>query len=108
MIRKKKAKELERFALYQYTALRRHREAPQAFASLEVGVRLDIGISEENENGRFFIVESARWYGACQFVSQHLEPPWTKIAEGFADSFRSLLNRREEERLYGDLVIRRP
>lgn len=55
------------------------------FQSLEVGVRLDIGISSEADGHRFFVNEITReWYG--DLISYKTGEPRTRICVGLAEA----------------------
>ncbi len=59
------------------------------FASLEVGVRLDIGVADQT---RFFVNEITRVPGADMFARQHLARPCLVVAEAWAARYRKLLS----------------
>lgn len=61
--------ELERFALDAYERLRKL--GGGAFESLEVGVRLDVGVRVRDGRGCPFVNEVTRWYCADQFADAH-------------------------------------
>ena len=63
---------LHTYALYIYSRLRSSEEWREQFESLEMGVRLDVGVGTTRglEKKRFFVNEITRFYGADYF-SQH-------------------------------------
>jgi len=75
-------KELEEFALYIFNALR-NRPDWSNYESLEIGVRLDIGISPVSGCCRYFVNEITRIYEA-DFFAEWLAQPGTHICEAVA------------------------
>jgi hypothetical protein len=96
--RKDKARELSRFALYVYARLRSTENASRVFQSLHVGVRLDIGISELSNRGRWWVNEITRWCEADFFQFSCLPSPYTRISESFAAAWMDQLRRDFEGR----------
>lgn len=80
--------ELEEFAIFIWKRLLARPDSQMHFGSLQVGVRLDIGISEMSPNGRWFVSEITRLFDADQFAKQHLAAPYTEITEKSADAFQ--------------------
>lgn len=100
------AGDLNEFALYIYSRLRARDDWRERFESLEVGVRLDIGISSpdvgfsstrsrENreklrlgngeEEKRFFVNEITRFYAADYFSQQTLGAPQQEVCFRYAE-----------------------
>jgi hypothetical protein len=84
--------DLESFALFIFKRLRERADSMIFFESLEVGVRLDIGVAK-NERGEksFFVNEITRWYGAHYFSHHLCAEPKTQICKAFGDAFRAFL-----------------
>jgi hypothetical protein len=61
-------KELEDFALFIFDALRNRPDWSSNYESLEIGVRLDIGISPASGCCRYFVNEITRIYEADFFA----------------------------------------
>lgn len=83
-------RDLHDFALYIYERLRAREDWAAHYESLEVGVRLDVGVGFEGgkEGGqkRFFVNEVTRVYGA-DFFSQHtLGAPQQEVCWGFVEA----------------------
>ncbi|KAL5446286.1 hypothetical protein PMIN06_007828 [Paraphaeosphaeria minitans] len=78
-------KVIENFALQQYRRL--FRRFPKHFESLNVGARVDIGISAKQE---LFINEVTRWWFASWFGGYQDVPLQDEVARGFADSFAEI------------------
>ncbi|KAI8650403.1 hypothetical protein NCS57_01373800 [Fusarium keratoplasticum] len=76
----KKRQELCDFARYQRKKLLEQPNADKAFESLRVGVRIDIGVSEESPEGRFFGLELTRWWNANQMPAFVLPDPYTEAS----------------------------
>lgn len=81
-----KAADLHRFALATYAALLASKNP--GFASLDVGCRLDIGISRLSGEGQWFVGEITRWWAADDFSWQTLPYPHLGYCQVFANSFR--------------------
>ena len=73
--------DLHEFALYIMFCLRDRHDWEENFESLEVGVRLDVAISND---GRFFVNEITRWYAADFFSLSTLGPPQTQLCSFYA------------------------
>jgi len=97
-IQRAKLKELKEFALYVYQALRRREDSNPHFETLEVGVRLDIGVLSRTANdargatdvyiepGKYFFVnEITRWPEADWFSESTLETPYLRLCAEFAE-----------------------
>jgi hypothetical protein len=80
--------ELKEFAMFIREQLLTRPDAQTHYESLRVGVRLDIGRSED---GRWFVNEVTRMFGADQFASYHLAYPHIDVAEAFAEALRRYL-----------------
>ena len=72
-----------KFALYVHDQLRRSAPLEQ-YGSLETGVRLDVGVSEEREGRRPFVNEITRWYNGDWGTTYGLAEPKTQACESFA------------------------
>lgn len=70
--------ELKGFALYVFGALRNRPDWSTNFESLEIGARIDVGITLVNESCRFFVNEVTRIYEA-DFFAEWLAQPGTHI-----------------------------
>ncbi|PCD19473.1 hypothetical protein FGRA07_11816 [Fusarium graminearum] len=79
-----KYRELEEFCKFIYRNLIRLPGAERNFESLHVGLRLDIGISDD---GRFFVNEATRWYEADLFSKQLCDGDMTVIAQKIGKNF---------------------
>ncbi|KAH7042197.1 hypothetical protein B0J12DRAFT_788067 [Macrophomina phaseolina] len=77
--------DLEDFCLYVFERLRA-RNSP-CYESLEVGVRLDVGVADSQGQKRFFVNEITRWYNAHYFSYTILAKPYTEICKAFAKAF---------------------
>ena len=64
------------------------------FDSVEVGVRLDIGVSNDK---RFFVNEITRWYGADFFCMTTIGPRTRRFAVRMRQHFMNIL--RDSSRL---------
>lgn len=73
--------ELHEFVLYIFARLRDRSDWKENFESLEVGVRLDVGVADD---GRFFVNEITRWYCADFFSLTTLGPPHTQLCSTYA------------------------
>lgn len=82
--------DLKDFCLYVFEKLRA-RKSPY-YESLEVGVRLDVGVADSQGQTRFFVNEITRWYNAHYFSYAILAKPWTKICKAFAETFSSYVH----------------
>ncbi|KAH7070881.1 hypothetical protein FB567DRAFT_633815 [Paraphoma chrysanthemicola] len=81
---------LEAFSLHVFERLRARSDALLGFESLEVGVRLDIGVAQRAPNEHVaFVNEVTRWYGAHYFSNNILAEPKTQICKAFAQAFSS-------------------
>ena len=80
-------KDFYEFCLYYFEQFRARDDALTHYESLETGVRLDVGISDEMGRKRFFVLELTRWYGAHFFSSAACAEPKTQICKAFATAF---------------------
>ena len=80
-----KFQELCAFALHTYSGLRQRQDAYECYESLEIGVRLDIGISDLSSKGRFFVNEVTRWHAADFFSRLILPYPHIDICRVYAE-----------------------
>ncbi|KAJ5042648.1 hypothetical protein J3E74DRAFT_422827 [Bipolaris maydis] len=90
--RVKRASAVVEFALFVFEALRARPDSMLVFESLEVGVRLDIGLAYIDTVNKFFVNEITRWYGAHYFSHHILGEPKTQICKEFASAFSAFLN----------------
>jgi len=85
--------DLHDFALHVYESLRGRSDWETHFETLEVGVRLDIGISTERKKGRgekmFFVNEITRFYDASYFSQQTLGAPHQEVCYAFAEAINA-------------------
>jgi len=81
------------FSLFVFESLRARTDSMVFFESLEVGVRLDIGVAD-NYWGEpsFFVNEITRWYGAHYFSNNICPEPKTQICTAFARAFSAFLD----------------
>jgi hypothetical protein len=75
--------ELKRFALHVFHALRDRPDWDTNFESLEIGARLDIGVSMTGGACRYFVNEITRLYEA-DFFAEWLSQPGTHICRAVA------------------------
>lgn len=94
--------DFERFGCETVTLERLHAFSPDiverlrgfgspCYESLEVGVRLDIGVADgrQGRGGKaFFVNEITRWYNGHYFFITTLAEPKTQICNAFAKSFK--------------------
>jgi hypothetical protein len=73
-------KELEDFAVYVFDALRNRSDWSTRYESLEVGVRLDVGVSLNGGHRQYFVNEITRIYEADIFA-EWLAQPGTHICK---------------------------
>ncbi|KXJ85398.1 hypothetical protein Micbo1qcDRAFT_169468 [Microdochium bolleyi] len=64
---KRKSEELRKFALVWYAKLLELSYSYPGLASVQVGLRLDVGLSEVTVDGRFFINEMTRFWSASSY-----------------------------------------
>ncbi|KAM0714499.1 hypothetical protein Q7P37_009793 [Cladosporium fusiforme] len=76
-------KELCDFAMYNFRALRSRADWSTRFESLEIGVRLDIGVSLAGGAQRYFVNEVTRIYEA-DFFAEWLAQPGTHVCRAVA------------------------
>lgn len=92
---------LHAFALQVYERLRERADWRENFESLEVGVRLDIGVGVEGARGwemkGFFVNEITRWYNASWFSRQTLGEPMQEVAYKFAEAAGAYFGGEEVE-----------
>lgn len=89
--------DLHAFALYVYGRLRGREDWEVGYESLEVGVRLDVGVGKGRKRKRFFVNEITRVY-AADFFSQHtLGAPQQEVCWGFAEAVDGYFGRGEGE-----------
>jgi hypothetical protein len=72
--------ELEEFAMYVFDALRNRSDWSTKYESLEVGVRLDVGVSLASGQRQYFVNEITRIYEA-DFFAEWLAQPGTHICK---------------------------
>jgi hypothetical protein len=73
-------KELEDFAMYIFNALRDRSDWSTKYESLEIGVRLDVGVSLASGQRQYFVNEITRIYEADIFA-EWLAQPGTHICK---------------------------
>ena len=78
--------DLHEYALYIYARLRALEGWKEQFESLEVGVRLDVGVGKGKGEKRFFVNEITRFYGADYFSQHTLGAPQQEVCWAFAES----------------------
>lgn len=74
---------LREYALFVFNALRKRPDWKDHYETLEVGVRLDIGISLDLEYRRFFVNEITRFQQGCWFSTSGA-PPYLGVVSAFA------------------------
>ncbi|KAF2818334.1 hypothetical protein CC86DRAFT_337369, partial [Ophiobolus disseminans] len=86
--------DLEQFALFVFESLRAQTDSMTFFESLEVGVRLDIGVGDNGTliKSKLFVNEITRWYGGHYFSHHICAEPKTQICKAFAHAFNAYLN----------------
>lgn len=75
--------ELKRFALYVFEALRKRPDWSTNFESLEVGARVDVGVSLMGDSCHYFVNEITRIYEADVFA-EWLAQPGTHICRALS------------------------
>lgn len=80
--------QLSAFALDVYEKLREHVDWEKRFETLEVGVRLDVGVSPGKKDKRFFVNEITRLFEADFFSRDGLARPGTEICHNYAEALR--------------------
>jgi hypothetical protein len=78
---------LTQYALHTYRQLQASGDI--GFLSLNVGGRLDIGVSPDSKG--FFVNELTRWYGAHQFAMGTQHPSYDKISRAYSKAFAETL-----------------
>ncbi|KAH8692525.1 hypothetical protein GQ44DRAFT_734033 [Phaeosphaeriaceae sp. PMI808] len=79
---------VEHFALYLFERLRSRPDSSLYYESLEVAVRLDVGIGiDAGGERRVFCNEITRWPGAHYFSHTICPDPKTQLCRAFATSF---------------------
>lgn len=71
--------ELYEFAEMVNSCLRNRHDAVRHYQSVQVGLRLDIGVSEQSSRGVFFVNEATRFYCA-DYMSELICQPFTEIS----------------------------
>jgi hypothetical protein len=82
-------KELQDFALYVFDALRDRPDWSRNYESLEIGVRLDIGMSLASGRCSYFVNEITRIYEA-DFFAEWLAQPGTHICKAVAEAIQEV------------------
>lgn len=86
--------QLEEFGLFIFEQLRARPDALAYYESLEVGVRLDVGILKAKDGEQhFFVNEITRWYGAHLFSQVLLPEPKTQLCQAYAVAFVDYVRR---------------
>lgn len=78
---RQKLAQLQGFTRYNRTKLLERNEP--GFESLEIGVRLDVGVSELSPQGRFFVLEITRWWNANYMPTYILPYPHIGLSESY-------------------------
>jgi hypothetical protein len=81
--------ELEEFAMYVFDALRNRSDWSTKYESLEVGVRLDIGVSLASGKRQYFVNEITRIYEADVFA-EWLAQPGTHICKAVSGAIEEV------------------
>jgi hypothetical protein len=81
--------ELKRFALYVFGALRDRADWSTNFESLEIGARMDVGITTVGESCRYFVNEVTRIYEA-DFFADWLAQPGTHICRAVSTALEEV------------------
>ena len=89
-----RSSDLEQFALYVYEHLRGRDDWKEKFESLEVGVRLDIGVGEDptTKDKRFFVNEVTRVSFASYFSKSTLTGSKQQLCIAFAEALSNYFN----------------
>jgi len=83
-------RELEEFALYNFDALRNRPDWSTNYESLEIGVRVDVGVSLADRQRRYFVNEITRIYEADVFA-EWLAQPGTHICKAVSRAIEEIL-----------------
>ncbi|KAL2669945.1 hypothetical protein Neosp_015111 [[Neocosmospora] mangrovei] len=70
---------------------------PDLFETLKVGCRLDIGISQADLEGHFFVNEVTRWPAAGFFGMNFCPTPYDKMCQVFGEKFAEMYGRFIEQ-----------
>jgi len=85
-------KGVEDYALSVYDALRSQEDSLKRYESLEIGIRLDIGISPKSSwacSAQLFINEITRWYDASFFSTRLCNSPYDQICQRYTEAINS-------------------
>jgi hypothetical protein len=82
----RKHEELLTFAKHVRSRLLKRADAREHYASLQIGVRLDIGVSKLSPDGEFFVNEITRFPSADQFSAVITPTPHLDICKAWADA----------------------
>jgi hypothetical protein len=82
----RKRDQLYSFAKYIRSRLLERLDAGENYASLQIGVRLDIGMSQLSPDGEFFVNEITRFPSADQFSAIITHTPYFDISKSWADA----------------------
>ena len=81
------SEDLESFALYIYSEIRQRQDWKDKFESLEIGVRLDIGVALiGKDTKRPFVLEITRFYSADYFSTMSLGSPFQRLSAVYAEA----------------------
>ena len=80
---------LEEFAIYVFNALRNRSDWSTRYESLEVGVRLDVGVSLAGSHRQYFVNEITRIYEADIFA-EWLAQPGTHICKAVSEAIEDV------------------
>ena len=83
---------LDKFCLDTYEELRARPDWKEKWESLEIGGRLDVGVSPTPGNEEFWVVEPTRFHGADFFSEDILPEPKHILCEEFAKSISRYLS----------------
>jgi len=82
-------KELSDFAMYIFCSLRNRADWSTNYESLEIGVRLDIGVSLAGGMRQYFVSEVTRIY-AADFFAEWLAQPGTHVCRAVAKAIQEV------------------
>lgn len=85
--------DLKNFALYIFNALRNRSDWSTKYESLEIGVRLDIGVSAASDERCYFVNEITRIYEA-DFFAEWLAQPGTHICKAVSNAIEEVFMAR--------------
>lgn len=89
---------LRSFAMYIFGALRNRANWSSSFESLEIGVRLDIGVSLAGGMRQYFVNEIT-WIYEADFFAEWLAQPRTHVCRALAKALQEVFSRRPGVRM---------